>query len=471
MGGQNMRRSLILKWLFTLLFTGLIGVVLVGLFANRATANEFDRLKLEQAEADFATVAKNYYVAHGSWAGIAQWIHDNMAPPEPRGPGSPPAPQFMLVDSTNHVVMSAPHFQEGDFVGGDQLAQGKPIVIDNVTVGTVVLTEGTPMLNPLEQQYLDRINRALMLAAVGASLISLLVGLLLARYFMRPLRDLTAAIRAMRHGNLEQQVTVRSQDELGELTRAFNQMSRDLARSNFLRRQMTADIAHDLRTPLTVIAGYLEGLQDGTFKPTQPRFATMHQEVIRLTGLVEDLRTLSLADAGELKLTYQEVSAVSLLKHVAASFEPLARDKAQHLDVAVDPNLPLLRVDRERMLQVLGNLVTNALRHTPENGKVTLRAALDLPHKQVILSVEDTGEGIPADKLPHIFERFYRVDEARSQSDSESGLGLAIAKSIVEAHSGTITATSIVDQGTNMQIHLPIPENALIVPERESVPA
>src|SRR5262249_37949503 len=146
----------------------------------------------------------------------------------------------------------------------------------------------------------------------------------------------------------------------------------DLARANFLRRQMTADIAHDLRTPLTVIAGYIEAMQDGTLKPTAERFETMYSEIRRLKGLVEDLRTLSLADAGELKLTYQPVPVNALLKHVAASFQPLFAEKQINLEVKTDSALPDVLVDRERVVQALGNLVSNALRHTHPGGTVVL---------------------------------------------------------------------------------------------------
>src|SRR5262249_52838671 len=156
-------------------------------------------------------------------------------------------------------------------------------------------------------------------------------------------------------GNLQQQVPVRSQDELGELTLAFNHMSHDLAQANYLRRQMTADIAHDLRTPLTIIGGYLEGLQDGTLKPTATRFETMNNQVVALKRLIEDLRILSLADAGELKLVRTQVSAESLLSQVSASFQPLLAERQLQLKVRIDPGVPDLMVDRERIEQVLSN--------------------------------------------------------------------------------------------------------------------
>jgi signal transduction histidine kinase len=230
-------------------------------------------------------------------------------------------------------------------------------------------------------------------------------------------------------------------------------MSADLDHANQLRRQMTADIAHDLRTPLTVITGYLEGMQDGTLKPTRARFDTMFAEATQLQRLIEDLRTLSLADAGELKLNRQSIAPDELLRDVQASFQPLAGENRIALAVESNTPIPPVSLDRERMIRVLANLVSNALRHTPTGGRIILAANGE--STQVNLSVQDTGSGIPADKLPHIFERFYRGDDSRYQPDGESGLGLAIARAIVEAHGGSISAHSIAEQGTTIKISLP----------------
>jgi two-component system, OmpR family, sensor histidine kinase BaeS len=264
---------------------------------------------------------------------------------------------------------------------------------------------------------------------------------------------LTEAITAMHAGDLEQRVELNTRDELGLLAQTFNDMSANLSRANQLRQQMTADIAHDLRTPLTVIAGYLEGLRDGTFQPTPERFRVMGEEVSLLQRLVEDLRTLSLADAGELKLTCGAVSPRELLERVEASFKAQAAVSGVTLRVEADRTLPDVMIDSERMAQVLGNLVTNALRHTPSGGDITLSAQQKADC--VELKISDTGLGIAPQDLPKVFERFYRGDPSRQSEGGESGLGLAIARSIVEAHGGTILASSSLGTGTTMTITLP----------------
>jgi signal transduction histidine kinase len=246
---------------------------------------------------------------------------------------------------------------------------------------------------------------------------------------------------------------VRSRDELGELAQAFNQMSTDLAHATQLRRQMTADIAHDLRTPLTVIGGYVEALRDQVLLPTPERFDMIYGEVQHLQQLVDDLRTLSLADAGELRLTRHPIEPRALLAEVAALFQH--RADQQHIALRVDAaeNLPAINIDEGRFVQVLSNLIANALRYTPDGGHITLGAVDRSGGVQLI--VRDDGAGISPEALPHIFDRFYRADQSRQQESGESGLGLAIARSIIEAHGGTITVESEVGQGSTFAVCLP----------------
>ena len=245
---------------------------------------------------------------------------------------------------------------------------------------------------------------------------------------------------------------MRSQDELGELTKTFNKMSADLENANALRRQMTADIAHDLRTPLAVITGYLEGLKDGVIKPSPKRFTTMYDEALYLQRLVEDLRTLSLVDAGELSMMLQPVQPGELVQKLAASYQHQAEQKAIHLTVSIEPDLPAIKADPERMQEALSNLVSNAMRFTPAGGQICLAARRE--GDAVWLEVKDTGSGIAPEVLPHIFERFYQGDDSRQEGGS--GLGLAIAKSIIELQGGKISAASAgVGAGSVFSIQMP----------------
>jgi signal transduction histidine kinase len=216
---------------------------------------------------------------------------------------------------------------------------------------------------------------------------------------------------------------------------------------------MTSDIAHDLRNPLTVIGGYIESMREGVLQPTPDRLAAVQTEVKHLERLVEDLRTISQAEAGELSLNREAVNPASMLERMVQSYRPLAERQSIELRMDAPTDLPEIHIDPDRMAQVLGNLITNSLRYTPADGEIVL-AARGATHS-VVLSVRDAGQGIAPEALPMIFDRFYRADASRNRAD-ESGLGLAIAKSIVEAHGGTISAESSPGSGTTIKITLPV---------------
>lgn len=443
-------RSLLAKLLLAFALTSLTGIALAALFVRQLVTNEFDTYVLSQRRADFVEEVTTYYTVHGSWEGIAVALQ----PKDPPVGGEPRPPfEFMLADAKG-IIVSAPNpLVRGRPARTEDLTNGIAIRINTLSVGTVITLGPTSLRNPAEARYLASTDLALGAAAVIAVVAALTLGLLLARVITRPVRDLTKAVQAMANGDLRQHVQVRSRDELGLLAHQFNQMSADLDRANELRRRMTADIAHDLRTPITVIAGYLEALRDESLRPTPARFAAMYDETQILMRLVQDLHTISLVDAGELQLKTQSIDPQALLERVATSYQPLADQNAVTLTVDVAPDLPNLHIDNEQMVRALGNLVGNALRHTPAGGRVTLSARE--AEAGIALLIADTGEGIPAEHLPNIFERFYRADSSRHQATGGSGLGLAIVKSIVEAHRGQVMVESNAGEGSRFTLVLP----------------
>jgi two-component system, OmpR family, sensor histidine kinase BaeS len=463
-----MKRSITVKLILAFLAVSVTVVALASGITYWLTVREFKQLVFNQSRDRFVADVGLYYQINGTWEGVLQYVTLRNSSHQPDGPGSgsglpPSGPAggknpatsitFLLADINGTVLVPTGQYQVGVIVPHSKLVQGTAVSVNGKQVGTVMVIGNPPPLGPLESQYLNKSNQALLYAALGAALVALALGTILARTLTHPLRDLTAAIHAMSKGNLKQHVTVKSRDELGELAAAFNQMSSDLDRLNLSRRQMTSDIAHDLRSPLTVIGGYVESMRDGVLKPTPERLETIHAEVQHLQRLVEDLRTLSQADAGELTLNREPVAPRSLLDRMLKSYGHLAAQKKVSLEVQGEPGLPEIRLDPDRMAQVFGNLITNSLRYTPEEGRIVLAAGQI--GKMLEFSVQDNGQGISADDLPHIFDRFYRADPARAQG-SESGLGLAIARSIVEAHGGTISAESQVGKGTTVRISLPV---------------
>jgi two-component system sensor histidine kinase BaeS len=254
-------------------------------------------------------------------------------------------------------------------------------------------------------------------------------------------------------GNLELTVPVRSDDELGQLAESFNQMNQNLAQSREVRRQMTADIAHELRTPLSVILGHTEGIRDGVMEPSEEAFEIIHEETLRLSSLVEDLRMLTLAEAGELPLEKQVYPPERLIKDVVAAYAPRVKRKGIEIETIVAPDLPEIDIDPGRIMQVLGNVMDNSLRFTPEGGKIIVQAKPG--ENSVQVSVADTGPGVEPADLHHLFDRFYRGDKSRQRDQAGSGLGLAIAKSIIESHGGRIWAVSSPGDGLSITIELP----------------
>jgi signal transduction histidine kinase len=451
-------RSLTVKLSLAFLAVSLTGAVLVAVFAQLAAVTAFDSFVLEQAQSDFISQAEAFFQLNQTWDGVREAFHRPDQSPQPLPPGSGQQPAlppnlFVLVDRMGYVRLPGGGFRIGDRVPPGALASGIGIEVEGEVVGTVLTIEPRPDRDPNEQRYVERTNRAVLLAALGGTAIALVLGILLARTLTRPIRELTTAIRDMAKGRLQQQVPIRTRDELGELAEAFNEMSADLARSDDLRRQMTADIAHDLRTPLTVITGYLESLRDGVLEPTPERLDAIYGEAQHLFHLIQDLRTLSLADAGELPLQRQSILPSDLLQRVTTAYAHQAERQKVALRLTSEGNMPEIDIDLERMVQVLGNLISNALRHTPEGGQITLSAARE--EDVMRLTVADNGEGIPSNVVPKVFDRFYRGETSRQRKDGETGLGLAIAKSIIEAHGGSITVDSEIGKGTTFTIILP----------------
>ena len=454
-------RSLTLKLTLAFLFVGLIGALLVAVFVGLRTQSEFGQFVSDRYQQDLIDELGSYYQQNGSWDGIDA-IAFRLPPRHPGDKAGYMRAPVALVDNTDVVVYGSQRYQIGQKLTRSELRQAIPVEVNGQVVGSMVLdlpAEADRRADPSpEADFLRRINLAILLSALGATAIALVLGILLARAISRPVRELTEATQIVALGDFGHQVPVRTQDELGELAKSFNQMSADLAQASQLRRQMTADIAHELRTPLSVILGYTEALSDGKLHGSPGMYQAMYGEAQLLSHLVDDLRTLSLADAGELTLNRLPVAPGDCLERTAASQAALAAHQSVEVRVQVAPNLPLIEADRERIAQVLGNLMSNALRYTPAGGTITLSA--EAAAESVLLRVSDTGPGIEPDHLPHIFQRFYRADESRT-TNGESGLGLAIAKSLVEAHGGTITVESIVGQGTTFTVALPASTQSL----------
>jgi two-component system, OmpR family, sensor histidine kinase BaeS len=451
-------RSLASKLTLAFLLVGLSGAGLVAVVLRNQTRDAFDQFILTREQQVLVENLLWYYQTHRSWDGLHESLGSSPSLPAAPSSGRRDTPRewyrFTLVGLDRTVVISSQSDQVGQVVAARDLERAILVKDGDETVGWLFLSpfprEWVP--NSPEAVFLANLNQATRLSSLVAVGLALLLGSLLAYTLTRTLRDLTDATVEIAGGKLGRQVKVRSRDELGELASSFNKMSADLARATQARRQMTADIAHELRSPLSVISGYAEALSDGKLPGTPEVYDILYQETQNLNRQVDDLRTLSLADAGELPLERQPVAPKDLLERVAARHRLAAESKSIALTVEAGQDLPVVSADPERLAQVLDNLIGNAFRYTSSGGQIGLFA--HLMDDAVQLQVRDSGSGIPPQDLPYIFDRFYRGDKAR-QAGGESGLGLAIAKSIVEALGGSITAESLPGEGSVFSINLP----------------
>jgi signal transduction histidine kinase len=453
-------RSISSKLILAFLSIGILSIIIIAVTATWNTRAEFIRFLTDQSQTDTVSELSNYHLENGSWDGLQADYYSNQPKPG-YGPNHGPPQSFTLADENGVVVLSNGKYKPGETLSPVDLESGIRITENGNVIGIFVPMRTPYQGQPRELEFIERINTTLFYGALIGAVFALALGIFLSRTITRPIRELTQATHAVSEGDLTQQVTVRSNDELGELAKAFNKMSAELSRSVNARKQMTADIAHELRTPLSLILGHAEAVHDGVLPPTKENFEVIREEAVRLEHLVNDLRTLSLADAGELTINPQPIEPERLVHEVASLYQFETQKKNISLELDVASPLPAIEVDPGRMTQVLTNILDNALRHTPEGGKIILSAKEVEDH--VELAIQDSGHGLPRGDLERIFERFYRTDSSR-QRDGDlpggSGLGLAIAKSIVQAHGGQISAQSEAGSGLRVTIALPIKSDA-----------
>jgi signal transduction histidine kinase len=446
---MKLTTKLILAFLLVSLFSA--GIIVV--FTRLATNREFDRFVNDKYQAEMVEELAGYYASNQTWDGAEKLFNR-------RGDDEGRPPFFSIADADGKVLIAGAGRQPEEMIKADELDAGTQIQVDGETVG-ILLFSKPPDRNPLEDEFIHRLSVSIYLNAIGTILLAFILGAVLSRTISRPIRELTKATREMAGGNFGQRVPVRSRDEIGELAESFNKMNDDLARSFNLRKQMTADIAHELRTPLSLIIGHAEGVHDGVLPASKENFEIIREEAERLEQLVNDLRTLSLADAGELSADFQPMDVNKFLAEIQSHY--LVPFKQQQVGLELEPfdgtqdkpasDVLQANLDPSRFAQVITNILDNALRYTPKGGRVSISTKYS--REKIEINIEDSGEGVSPEEANHLFDRFYRADPSRTRDEGGSGLGLAIAKSIVEMHGGKIWAESEAGRGLKVVIQLP----------------
>jgi signal transduction histidine kinase len=434
-----------------------------------------------------------FYRLQGSWQGVEPLLEQASAAPGPvmdfmRQPGRQPPPDgplhFVLADANGRVVYDGLEDRPGRRLSRDEQAVAQQIEVDGQVVGHLVVTVPirSTVLGPLEEAFVERLRRWLIGGALLAGGLGLLLVLAVSRSMTAPLQRLAEAARAVAGRDFGHRVEADGSAEIAAVARSFNDMAAALQESEKQRQNMVADLAHELRTPLSVLQGNLRAILDDVYPLEKAEVARLYDETRLLSRLVDDLRDLALADAGQLRLSLGPTDAARVLSDTVESLAPAAELQAVELQLQVPPGLPPVQADPDRLAQVLRNLLVNALRHTSAGGRVGVSVAR--VDGRIEFSVSDNGEGIAAEDLPHVFDRFWRADPSRARGlDSGgsrpparggaeappltpgrwgggSGLGLSIAQSLVEAQGGKIWAESSLGKGSTFTFYLLVASGA-----------
>ncbi len=469
----GLQLRLILGFAAVLALSMTAAAVCTGFAAHREVSRiqvEQDRVRASRIHAALA----EYYDTNGGWKGAQKFVNRT---------GFQSEREIVVLDADGNVVadnrpLRRRHDDRGHWsLFNADIPRGPlpppeyfvPVESDGEAVASVAIAvgrRGHPEyifpdshlyelhdLEPPLTRFTESVTKTLVIAGLVAGVVGVLLVLLFSRRMLGSIGNLTTAARRLGGGDLTSRATVRGNDEVAELGHAFNNMADALEDSERQRRTMVSDVAHELRTPLANIQGHVEAMQDGLMQPNAENLNTVHQQTLHLNRLISDLRLLAETEASELRLSPEPTSVSEIVNDTAGSFRPRADAASVQLSVAVEDGLPDLHLDRFRIQQALGNLMDNAIRHTPSGGGVTVSARRY--EDGVRIEVADTGPGIPPDDLPHVFDRLYRVDLSRDRATGGSGLGLTIARRLVEAHGGTIWAESVPGEGSRFGFELP----------------
>lgn len=458
-------RSKILLAFSLIILSGTVLMVTFISFSTRSGYETFARQNdIVQAD-NFRILLTEYYRMNKSWEGVESLLllpmqragqmrgMMNRNNPNPRNM----FPLILLADSRGGVVVdSSPDFRGRERqLRREDLERGLEITVDNRLAGYIFV--GSMLVSGLsesEKKYLNRTMMIIVLVSLFILAVSFVFSLYFAGKLAKPVSALTSASGRIQEGDFTMRVPVEGRDELSRLSFSFNQMTESLEKNDLWRKQIIADSAHELRTPVSLIQGNLEMILDGVYNPDREHLQNIYDETLVLARLIGELQELSSAESGSMKLNTEELDLNILIENVLGIFRAgEVKDKIKLIN-SITASLPPVSGDYQKLKQVFANVLANAFRHTPEGGKIEICA--EEHNSAITVSIHDSGPGIPEADLEKIFERFYRTDDSRNRHHGGSGLGLAISREIIKLHGGKIYAESKSDSGATIFISIPL---------------
>lgn len=444
------------------LVVALVAVGAVAMIVNRTTANSFRSYVGQQttanANAELIRSLETFYTNTGSWTGAQDILanaRSGRGSGQGHGGGGGEGPLFLLLGTDYTILAASDPQQIGRSVSAAERNQALALMVEGQTIGYLLREgAGAQALDTAQYKFLDDVSNVLALTAVGAMMLALVMGLAFSWVLVRPLSHLRQSAAAITHGSLGAQMPIGGTTEFREVATAFNRMSAALAESEAVRQRMTSDIAHELRSPISVMRGQLEAMMDGVFPLNTEQLVVVYDQTLHLGRLIEELRTLTRAESGRLPLEMTWVNPNEFVQRVVADFAPLAQEESIVLSADIAPELPAIRSDVDRLRQIFANLLANALAHTPSGGSITVKAIRF--ETGVRFAVVDNGPGLTPKQAAHVFERFYRADDARRRDQGGSGLGLAITQELVKLHNGRIWVESTPGKGSAFCFEIPV---------------
>ncbi len=446
----------------TALLTAGLSIFLFYNLTGRAFS-EYTRENRLQLGSEVSELLGQAYTQEG-WEGVRALVNDTITRGKGHGRGFGMKGHHMnmrmslfqndivVTDLDGFIITSSTDLQQGDHLPKPLQDLKVPLFSDRRHIGYVVVSKPvSPDEKNLESTFTKTLSRYSIWVAVFGIIAAALAGLITSGQLIKPISNLSKAVKLFTGGNRDVQIPVKSNDELGNLASDFNKMAETIKTSEELRKNLTADVAHELRTPLSILKGTLDSIQTGALKTTPDVILSLQDEVIRMTRLVKDLSDLSRAEAGSLDLHLETIRPYDLKEKFTYMINE-AESKGVDFQIDIPDDIPKIPIDVTRILQLVSNLFNNALHHTP-TGKIQLIAKNT--RDGVLFSMKDTGMGIKKEDLPFVFERFYREDKSRSRKTGGMGLGLSIAKGIVQAHGGRIWVESVEGKGSNFKFLLP----------------